>query len=459
MPGSRRAVERLAWEKFAEYSLPFLAGTFPNAAAGSVFYVDSASGNSTFSGRSINNPCATIAQALAHARAVTNRHAYILVAPWHTETIDADGDLDIDENDVTVIGCGTGDNRPLLTISSATDANITISGTGCRFDNMRISIAIDAATAPIVISGDGCTMSNVHIIEASDCEAIDLLSVGAAARVTLENITIEGRNTGNGDAHCALHLDGCEQLTVRNFVARGGDWEEGVVKNEDNECLDLLFDGGFLMTEADENILFAFHSNATGMIRNVVGRLAGTGAPTEFGNAFTLGNVNLDSTTVSVATADGGATFPYASLAPGTRFAVTSSVTSSGIPNNTQTGGAITGAATGALLLEEITVSTDSTGLAGPTNIEFSTDNDNGVTGAGAPLAVEVIASFGANKTMVATKDATSHTLPMVIEQGKKLYIHGDDGAGTGSGVAEVTMVFQRIDAGATIAAADISGS
>lgn len=148
-----------------------------------------------------------------------------------------------------------------------------------------------------------------------------------------------------------------------------------------------------------------------------------------------------------------GRSITTTSTPAGSEFAITKTFVSSGIPNNTQTGGAVTGASTGSLLIKEITVNTDSTGWAAPTNIEFSVDNTDGVTGAAAPIMLEVIASFGANKT-TSSKDATSTTLPMVLESGKKIYIHGDDAAGTGAGTGDITILFQRVDNGATIAAA-----
>jgi hypothetical protein len=59
--------------------------------------------------------------------------------------------------------------------------------------------------------------------------------------------------------------------------------------------------------------------------------------------------------------------------------------------------------------------------------------------------------------TWNAEDDATAHSLPMYLETGKKIYIHGDDGVGTGAGEATVTMVFRRVTDGATIAAANIT--
>jgi len=140
---------------------------------------------------------------------------------------------------------------------------------------------------------------------------------------------------------------------------------------------------------------------------------------------------------------------------PGTYFTTTSTVVSSSIPNNTQTAGAITGAAGADLVLHDILIDTDATGLAAPTNIEFSTDNVSGATGAGAPIFLEAIAALGANASE-SKKDATSHLLPYRLESGKKIFIHGDDAAGTGAGVATVTLVWQRTTAGGTIAAANL---
>lgn len=132
-----------------------------------------------------------------------------------------------------------------------------------------------------------------------------------------------------------------------------------------------------------------------------------------------------------------------------------STVVSSGIPNNTQTGGAITAAATGAVQIEDIIFETDATGLAAPTNIEITCDNVNGLTGAAAPLILEPIASFGANLTV--SKKDTTYKLPMTIESGKKLYIHGDDAAGTGAGEARITIIYRPLASGATLTGADIA--
>lgn len=134
----------------------------------------------------------------------------------------------------------------------------------------------------------------------------------------------------------------------------------------------------------------------------------------------------------------------------------TSTVTSSQIPNDTQTGGAITAAADGDVIIENILINTDGTGFAGPTNLQISTDNANGATGAGSPVFEDAISSLGANVS-VSGKDAGTLLLPYRLEDGKKLFIHGDDAAGTGAGVGVITIVYRRVADGATLTGADLT--
>ena len=109
----------------------------------------------------------------------------------------------------------------------------------------------------------------------------------------------------------------------------------------------------------------------------------------------------------------------------------------------------------GDLTVDEVLVQCDGTGWAAPTNIEITVDNAKGLTGAGSPILLDVIAEFGANLSWKSA-DATTNTLPITLESGKKLFIHGDDAAGTGAGVCNVYVKWQRQADGATFAKADL---
>lgn len=139
----------------------------------------------------------------------------------------------------------------------------------------------------------------------------------------------------------------------------------------------------------------------------------------------------------------------------GSQFAVSINVTSSAIPNNTQTSADFC-VASGNVMVEDIILETDATGIAGPTNIEISTDNAKGLTGAGAPSILQAVSALGANKTVVCRVTSTTKAIPLVLETGKKLFIHGDDLGGSGAGVTRITLVCRRLSAEGSIVAGGI---
>lgn len=133
-----------------------------------------------------------------------------------------------------------------------------------------------------------------------------------------------------------------------------------------------------------------------------------------------------------------------------------STVTSSEIPDDAQTAPIAT-VSTGGAWLSDIIVQTDATGLAAPTNIEISIDNSKGAyTDESEPICVEVIGSFGANVTFVKS-DLDTDNLPVYVEAGKSVYIHGDDTGGTGAGTADVILKWEAAELAATITESDVS--
>jgi len=237
---------------------------------GNHWFVDS--GNTTQGadsagfGQGPDAPCLTIDYAVALCTA--SNGDVIHVMPGHTETIVADGGLAVDGAGITIKGMGEGDARPLISITTAVAACMIVSGAGCIIDNMRISIGIDAATDPIQISGAGCVMKNCEIIEAASCEALDLISV-TGDRVKLHDLKIRGRNTTDGDALNAIHLDGCDDVEIYNIHAYNGDWLEGVIFNEGDECLNVHIHDCILQTKATEDLGIVLDTAASGEIHDI----------------------------------------------------------------------------------------------------------------------------------------------------------------------------------------------
>ncbi len=238
-----------------------------NMYGGNVFWVDSGSGADTGKGTH-NQPFATIDYAVG--RCTANNGDIIIVKAGHTESVVTDGGLTVDVGGVSIIGLGEGDNRPLIQIGTLAAAAAIISADGCVVENMRFSIAVDAATDPIQITGSGNIIRYCEIIEASACEALDLISIGADAnRNILHDLKIRGSNTGDGDALCAIHLNGCDDCEIYNIHAYNGDWSEGVIFNETDECLNIHIHDCILQTQATEDLSIVLDSNATGEIHDI----------------------------------------------------------------------------------------------------------------------------------------------------------------------------------------------
>ena len=124
------------------------------------------------------------------------------------------------------------------------------------------------------------------------------------------------------------------------------------------------------------------------------------------------------------------------------------SLADTSIANNTQGAGNTLATASGDVLITEILIAKDSTSLTGPTNVELSSDNAFGLTGAGAPQGLEVLASFQANENVAATGFAGTPLVPFVLESGKKVYIHGDDAAGSSGGNTRFAIIGTALSAG-----------
>lgn len=131
----------------------------------------------------------------------------------------------------------------------------------------------------------------------------------------------------------------------------------------------------------------------------------------------------------------------------GTRFWVKKTVTSSACLYTAAT--ALTGAADGQLALLDVIVKTDSTGLATGTNFQLLTDNAKGL----AVFFSTAISGLGASKT-IDFANASVTKIKTVIEDGKVVKQQNTVADSTGSGTADVWMLFERIDDDATIAAA-----
>lgn len=142
-----------------------------------------------------DTPYSTVTTALADARlAATDRFAkdcHILVAEGHVEDIAAADGWTMPNDRVSIIGQGFGDQRALISFTTATTASIDIVKLACRLANLRFTTTFDAITDLIDLQA-GCAgfiLEDCEFKWASTKEPVSVVSVGNAGA---DNVIIRG---------------------------------------------------------------------------------------------------------------------------------------------------------------------------------------------------------------------------------------------------------------------------
>ena len=241
MAGSKRPIERFAWQKLAEYMGPHFYG-----ASGDVYWVDSGvttSGNGTF-----YSPYSTIDAAI---NACTASHGDVVaVKSRHAETISAATNIVMDTIDVAIVGLGENDNRPLLSFSLAA-GNIPISAAGCSIRNVRttVSAAVDV-TAMFTVTAAGVTLKDIEVLNPSATyETVQVvLASTAASRLVIDGMAVRG-STGSAMTQC-IDLTAVTDAVVKNcnFDGSADNWIEFATACTNAVIENCTFRGGVTPT-------------------------------------------------------------------------------------------------------------------------------------------------------------------------------------------------------------------
>jgi hypothetical protein len=147
------------------------------AGTGKTFYVDSGATNAadTNNGRSWSAPCATVDGAINKCTA--NQGDVILVAEGHAETWTTTGaKLIADVVGITIIGLGTGSNRPTFTFGH-TGTTWTISAANVTLCNLLLVTNVDQVVTYGTISGTDCTLVDIETRDVTDKEVVSDFTV------------------------------------------------------------------------------------------------------------------------------------------------------------------------------------------------------------------------------------------------------------------------------------------
>lgn len=240
--------------------------------------------------------------ALAVAACTAGRGDIIYVLPNHTENISSATALNINIAGVRIQGMGEGNNRPVLTLTTATTAIITMSAANCTIDNVIIDGTGFASVVTIMtVTAAGCTISNNRIINATATNqaGVSVLTTAAASNLSILNNFFDG--SANAGTTNALQLVGGNDIQIRGNTFIGNYTTSlGPINNITTGVTNLVIENNYLVNgTASSTKLIVLVSGSTGIIsRNRGAILSGTAAVTAAG-MFIVDNVYVSAVSVN----------------------------------------------------------------------------------------------------------------------------------------------------------------
>lgn len=459
----------------SSFGMPVI-GSGPVFTTGDIYFVDSVNGSDDNDGKDKDRAKATIDSAINKCTA--NQGDYIIVMPNHAETLTAAAGIDLDVAGITVIGIGFGENRPVITLGTATAADIDVDAADITIKNIQFTLTIDSLTAALDVnskdflmedcefrSDEGGTKAQMLIavdVDGGTANACDRAAfrrckftsetAGAASAIKLtevqEGVIIEDCTFFGDYSDAAIHNPTGKVLTnlqiVNNIVRnlQTGDhaielvsactgWAVG--NRLIGDTLGTIFDPGSLFCVDNEEVdaidQASVHSPRTPASGN------GPAANKDVYDA-----IGFDGTAVVAASAGMLRTMQ------GTTFIIKKALTASAVVT---AGVDVTGTSSvGEVLIEDFILQTDSTGLAAGTLFTLNSDNALGT----ATFCEDSVSTLGAGACV--DKKIADKGLSHVLESGKKVIAKCTASNCTGAGVINVYLLCRRLADNATLAAA-----
>jgi hypothetical protein len=413
---------------------------------GNVFFVDSSPSGIGSNGNkgTFERPFATLDYAVSQCK--PNKGDLIILAAGHTEESTSSAGINMNVAGITIQFMGEGSNR--ATLQCGTSGSIEAGAANITLVNPRFEATADATSGfRITGAADNFTIINGEWHDGAGIDTTDAIKIFESAN----GVKIHGWKYFKGDEagtqkQSHIQWNEAHQLELKDIDITG-DFATANLENLTCAGLDLILENIKLKnTNATPKPGISLVSTSSGFAKNIDIRVA---SGSNYVND--TADLNWDNNCLGY-NADGEGGDP---ISPGTAdsgvgsvLVVSKTLTSSAV---VQAGVDITGVSSGGtLMIEDVFINTDATGLATGTNFQIDTDNAGGVT----TLFAETVANLGANKTeSLATGSVTAIT-GGVLETGKKLIAKSTVADCTGAGTITIVIKFRRVVAGATVAAA-----
>jgi len=219
-------------------------GASPVNTTGTIIYVDSSNGANGNNGLDVNNAKATIDNAIGATTA--NKGDVILVMPNHAENISSATSLVADVAGVSIIGLGTGRNRPVLTFT-ATAGSIELDAADVRISNIVFFSSISAVVVGINVDAANVMIDNCEFnFDATGDDFITMIDVDAVNETVISNCAFYAEET----AGCAeaIRLDTANRAVVQNNWFTGN-FSDAAIIGEGAASLSVLLKDNLIYNE------------------------------------------------------------------------------------------------------------------------------------------------------------------------------------------------------------------
>ena len=257
-----------------------------------ILYVDNAHAlaNDFNDGTDPQAPLATIAAAVAKCTA--NRGDVIYVYPTHAETIVAAGGLNINVAGVSILGLGTGENRPTLTFNGNVAASLTVNAPNVLISGLIFKSGIASLTHMVnVIAGKDTWFDTCEFRDSGAFMALIYLDLTGGAntndRCIVNNCVFRSVVVGSNEA---IEIGAVQDRIIVRDCRLYGDFANGGIHSA-SVLTNVRFDGIEIRNTHAAKWAIQLTAAATGVIKDC--RLSSDAAATclDPGSCMCLGNL------------------------------------------------------------------------------------------------------------------------------------------------------------------------
>jgi hypothetical protein len=240
------------------------------AGPGTTWYVSSTRGNSSFSGRTWNDPLATITQALT----VCSAGDTILLDYSHNEGLGSGESINFNKAGVKVIGMGSGTLAPRIDFDHAS-ATIDVTASSVTLQNIRLLPSVATVSIGIDVNAavTNTRLINIEILDGEDGAGTDEFVLGVDIKAGCTRTYIDGmiasqHASADGATHVVKLTGASDKVTIKNsWMYTVGTAAVACIGGDTTLSTNLLVEDCILTTDAEPGIEVL--TGTTGVFRNV----------------------------------------------------------------------------------------------------------------------------------------------------------------------------------------------